>query len=101
MKPYINVFKNEAQLNEMIRLRREGWTYKSLATIYGVDHTSIYFWCKKMSIPRPVITISLDISEILDKMGIKVRRHKSYADYLKEQQDRKFPNLYRLKHTVY
>lgn len=94
MRTFVMVFKNEDKLRKMLELRRQGWTYQSLALIYGVDHSSIYNWCKIKHIPRPKEPISLDLSQLLSQIGFEVKRDKTYADYLFDEKRRKYPKLY-------
>lgn len=84
----------EKELNEMIALRKRGWTYQSLAFIYGVDHSSIYHLCKKYGVLRgnneivydlpAVIEISQPVNIIQSILEVSIR-HKpsSYAEFLK------------------
>lgn len=39
--------KNKQLLEEMLQLRRDGWSYRKLAKKYGLDHTSIMYHCHK------------------------------------------------------
>lgn len=90
MKHYTMKFKvNEALLNDMLQLRRKGWTYVSLAFIFGVDHSSIYKWCKIRHLPKPDTTISIDVSSLISRFGYKTRHLKTYQEYLMESRKRK------------
>lgn len=94
------IFNDKNKLNEMLELRRLGWTYVSLALIYNVDHSSIYAQCKKRHIKCPIRPISLDISALLKNIEVNVPKDKSYKDYLKEVRNRRFPNLYLKTETI-
>lgn len=96
MRTFVKIFVDKDKLNEMLRLRREGWTYEGLAIIYGVDHSSIYKWCKIKRIHKPVQKLSLNFSDLLIDLGITEKPAKTYKDYLLEEKRRKFPNLYRV-----
>ena len=89
------IFKDDEKLNRMLQLRREGWTYVSLALIFGVDHSSIYKWCQIKRIDNPPHPISISISNLLDLSGIKEpKREKTYQDYLDDMKRRRYPKLY-------
>lgn len=86
----------EKELNEMLTLRRKGWTYQSLAFIYGVDHSSIYHLCHKYRVQKVGPEISFNLpgvievsrpADIIPSILEVVIRPKplSYADYLKLQ----------------
>lgn len=83
----------EEEINELISLRKKGWTYQSLAFIYGVDHSSIYHLCKKYGVEPAnrkivynlpeVIEISQPTNVIPSILEIVIRpKPQSYADYL-------------------
>lgn len=95
------VFKtNPANLERMLEMRNKGWTYEALGMVFGVDHSSIYLWCKSRKIPRPTHTIAFDLATIIRDIGIQVTKQKvkSYQDYLDEehnrQKHRKLKSLY-------
>ena len=41
------IFRDQQKLQEMLSLRQQGWSLQKLAVRYGIDHTSILYWCKK------------------------------------------------------
>lgn len=89
------IFRDQGKLERMLEMRRAGWTYVSLGYIYGVDHSSIYSWCKMRGIPSPSAPISLDIGAIIAMVGIAPKpRQKTYRDYLEEDRRRRLPKLY-------
>lgn len=89
------IFKNDEKLLEkMLELRRQGWTYVSLAFIFGVDHSSIYKWCKVRGIPRPSVTRAIDVPTIISQFGYESRHEKTYAEYLREDRQRHHLNLH-------
>jgi hypothetical protein len=94
------VFNDKKKLEEMLNLRKAGWTYQSLAMIYGVDHSSIYGQCKKYGIPKSPVNINLNISSILVLLEIRSKPAKSYSDYLVEERHRRFPKLYASSNTI-
>ena len=80
------------ELEEILALRKKGWTYQSLAFLYGVDHSSIYHLCKKYGAERGENEIVFDLPAVIDAVNpqidvgsiLSVIRHKpsSYAEYL-------------------
>ena len=68
----------------MLSLRRQGWTYLSLAFIYGVDHSSIYYECKKYGVKNPIQTIDFSPRTVVNILNIHPKKEKMYADYVKE-----------------
>lgn len=98
MRNFSMIFKrDDALLERMLTMRKEGWTYVSLAIIFGVDHSSIYKWCKIRRIPRPKNPISIDIPSIVGIVGLTFNEPhvKTYKEYLEEDRKRRFPKLYR------
>ena len=86
---------NKVLLERMLELRKLGWTYISLAFIFGVDHSSIYKWCKIRRIPNPSRTLSIDVPSLISTFGYQTRHLKTYEEYLKESRLRSL----RLKHN--
>ena len=104
------VFKNPETLNEMLRFRRNGYTYDELALFYKVDRTSIKHWCDIYGLGGSVIelvkqfykdsgvqidheprVLVIDISQpmwIDDEIEGKVCLGKSYAEYLSDSKKR-------------
>lgn len=41
------IFRDQQKLQEMLSLRQQGWSLLKLAVRYGINHTSILYWCKK------------------------------------------------------
>jgi len=88
-------FKSQETLNKMLTLRAKGWTYKSLASVYGVDHSSIYHQCKKNGVKLIIPMVSFNVSDIIGLfdnskfinsiLAISIRKKPtSYLDYLKQ-----------------
>jgi hypothetical protein len=91
-RSYVRIFKDERLLTDLLILRQLGWTLKSLALIYGVDHSSIYKWCKITGVHRRnPNTISIEISDIISVLGVKSPQDKTYKDYLKISKYRNSP----------
>lgn len=89
--PFKFIFDDKKKLNEMLELRKKGWTYVSLGFLYGVDFSSIYHECKKFHVEPPVKAtrsnkagIVLSPDNILKVVGLKPKKIKTYADYLKD-----------------
>lgn len=89
--PFKIIFDDKKKLHEMLELRKKGWTYISLGTLYGVDYSSIYHECKKFHVEPPIKAtrlnkagINLSTGYILKIVGLKPKRIKSYADYLRD-----------------
>lgn len=80
------------ELDELISLRKKGWTYESLAFLYGVDHSSIYHLCKKYGAEPGTHRISFDFPAVIEAVNPQVdvisilesvrRKPVCYADYL-------------------
>lgn len=92
--PYRKVFASNRKLITMLELRRSGWDVVSLAFVFGVDPTSVYDQCKKYYIPRGDEPLHFSVGFILSQENIKVRKEKSYAEYLSEakMRDREYAN---------
>ena len=65
------VFKNPNVLNEMLRFRRNGYTYDELALYYKVDKTSIKHWCDIYGLGGQVITL---VKQFWKDNGVKIER---------------------------
>lgn len=100
MRTFRMIFKDVDKLKDMLEMRKQGWTYESLAIVFGVDHSSIYKACKIRGIVRMKEPISIDLPTILDELGIRPIQEKSYRDYLEEQHRRRFPKLYGMQTVV-
>ena len=85
------VFTDKNRLNSMIQFRQKGFSYLSLAVIYGVDHSSIYYICKKYGVEKGGHNIEFSIPTIISLSDVTVRRRpKSYAEYLEEAKNREY-----------
>ncbi len=83
-KPFKMIFGDRNKLDTMLSLRRHGWTYGSLALLYNVDYSSIYHQCKKFHVEPPGYRVDFSVRTILRDLGIKAKKEKMYADYLRE-----------------
>lgn len=83
-KPFKKIFKDKQKLSTMISLREKGWTYKSLALVFGVDYSSIYHECKKFHVEKRGESVDFSVRSLLTNMGIEAKKERMYADYLRE-----------------
>ena len=97
-------FADKVTLEEMLSLRKQGWSYNRLGLKYDRDHTTIIYWCQKMGvspathdkikISRAVITMkqkTIVQSVISPKYKEdKINEGKSYQEYLQEEMKRKY-----------
>lgn len=87
--PYIEVFKDKRLLDYMLRLRRSGWTYKSLAIVFNVDFSSIYNACKVHGVVKVEPDVILSIPNLIEIAHIPIpKKPKTYKDYLREDCER-------------
>lgn len=82
-EPYKKIFSDKKLLDMMFSLRIKGWSYPSLAMIFGVDYSSIYHECEKFHIKK-MGNNNLNMKLILKELGVKAPKLKTYEDYLKE-----------------
>jgi predicted transcriptional regulator len=71
---------SEEDIQELLRLRAEGWHYERLAQAFGVTHAAISYHLKKNRIMGRIKQ-----KEFIKKNEKKVKR---YVDYLREYTDR-------------
>lgn len=101
-----SVFKTPKDVLGMFEKRSSGFSYKRLAEYYGVDHTTIIYWCSRYGIkkhqpinltkeihitmkkrfPAPAPPIKGKYKDIIYE---KVNEGKTYAEYLEEERRRK------------
>lgn len=90
---YIRTFKDPQLLEEMLALRREGWSITALAQKYNCNFTSVWHQCKKHDIRPLRITIRLTQTPqnpvYEDFNGETLNKGKSYKEYLKEEEERR------------
>ncbi len=94
---YQKKFLDEQTLHEMLSLRRDGWTLKSLALFYGVDHSSIYHLCKKYGVQKGDETLSFSVIPIVNFIIQVVRKPITYQDFLNQEKKRRkerYPNIH-------
>jgi hypothetical protein len=89
-RPFKIVFSDKNKLEAMIELRKQGWTYHSLALVFGVDFSSIYHECKKFHVEKGKDNIDFTPRSIIHLLEIKAQEPKMYADYLREYKSQRF-----------
>lgn len=104
-----DVFDDVKKLHEMLALREGGAGLSELGRMYGVDHSTIFYHSKKNGIVPPAVTtvsarpapvkrihVTISLSGIQVRLaddGSPVNAGKDYAEYLKEQEDRRWAEL--------
>lgn len=95
---YKKIFKDRKILDELLQLRMQGWSLKTLSSRYGVNQTSIRYWCMKSNLPNRIeirMTLSsLPFEEIQWEPYIINKGKKSYKEYLAEARLRHPLNYY-------
>jgi len=89
------VFNDKKKLNSMLVMRKKGYSLISLGIIYGADFTTIYHHCKSNKIKKNKSELQFSIPNILSLVEMKIRKSKSYMEYLIEEQkriERMYPN---------
>src|SRR3990167_2647226 len=56
--------EEEGKLQEMLELRKGGWSYNALAKKYGCDHSSIIYQCQKNGVFNNNIQTTRIVSEV-------------------------------------
>lgn len=83
---------NKFDVNEMLSLRKVGWTITRLAQAYNVDHTTIIYHCQKHNVkPETDARISIDRPEKIPK-GKKERVRIVYVEVPAKKKEQK-PDL--------
>lgn len=90
------VFTNKERLYLLVNYRLNGFAISTLASIFGVDKSSIRHQLHKFGIPKPkrgdVYAVEFIIAPIIRKHqpsewdiieGVRVNAGSNYADYLK------------------
>ncbi len=87
-KAYYKVFSDKKKLSNMLEMRLEGFSLKSLATIFGVDFSTIYYHCKKNQILKNPEVKKFGILSLISLYQIRANKPKSYAEYLAQSRSR-------------
>lgn len=92
---YSSIFRNDEALREMLLLRSQGHSLKSLAHKYSVDHTTIRRICIQHGLPTVVrlVVIQHDSRLYDDWNGEVINRGKSYSQYLRDEEKRQLANF--------
>ena len=108
MRKSQRIFTNPDNLNSLIKLRKKGYTLKSLGLMFNVDFTSIYHHVKGI-VPSGHLIINLsdfislsnpDVTDILSIFDIKLKDNLAYSDYIKRLNHRKYPNINRALNKI-
>lgn len=96
-----------SQLEEMLALRKLGWSYTLLADKFSVPKTTIRYLCRRFGLAENAVattTIRRDSGAtrpkppaLYNEKDERINKGKSYAEYLKEEQDRKWRDLMQRK----
>lgn len=94
-------FKDKKDLNRLMVLLEEGLAYKRIAVILQCDKTTVRYYARKYGIgknikPRLIIeNLSSGAIASIEQFDRDSRSNwgKSYAQYLKEDKDRRFNQL--------
>jgi len=68
---------------DLLTLFQQGWRQSSLSRKYQIDHSTVYYYCKKFNLVRSGNPIQAESIETLTEKPVKM-----YADYLKESKER-------------
>ena len=75
--------EDEEKLQEMLELRKSGWSYHALAKKYGCDHSSIIYQCQKNGVFNNNIQTTRIVSEVKKKEILK----NNFPDWTEEQKN--------------
>lgn len=89
-----------SQLEEMLALRKLGWSYTTLADKYKVPKTTIRYLCRKFGLHEGTVQVTIirttttPVSKIMhNEQEEVINPGKTYAQYLQDQKDRKWQRL--------
>ena len=83
-------FKDKQTLKSLLKLRKQGYTYPSLAFLFSVDTSSIYHHVRGL-MPRQHVVLDvgsifhsfdIDTGEIISLLGLHISHPKTYNEYL-------------------
>ena len=98
-------FKDKQTLKSLKKLRKQGYTYPSLAFIFNVDISTVYHHLHGQ-MPRQHLLISLnsvlesfeiDVGGIISLLDLHIKHQKTYQEYLLKD---KYPNITRAMNKV-
>jgi len=90
---------SEKQIAQIVEMRRQGHSFAEIGLLFGKDHTTILFHCRKAGIPRsnknkriPKI-IHIEVGDKSERINLNedseiINLGKSYEDYLAEEKER-------------
>jgi len=82
----------EEQVESILRLRKEGYSFSHIGRVFSKDHSTIMYHCQKVGVKKPKI-IQISRESIDDATKIpedleEVNPGKNYADYLAKEKAR-------------
>ena len=91
-------FKDKQTLKSLKKLRKQGYTYPSLAFLFNVDMSTVYHHVKGLMPRQHVVfdidsifhSFEVDTGEIISLLGLHVSHPKTYNEYLMKN---KYPNI--------
>lgn len=83
-----NTFIDQKDMEQMFKFRKEGWIYSSIGIFFDCDFSTVYHHCVKANIKPQSSSLSFSLTQVIKTLGIEVKGPKSYADYLREYQER-------------
>ena len=102
-KTYVKLFRDEKVLQEMLELVKQGHSYAFLSRKFECDRSSILYQARKHKIERLVKIVNpkspksypqdgrtFKLKDYYVENGEKINKGKTYAEYVKEEQDRKW-----------
>lgn len=97
IKRPLNVY---SQLEEMLALRKLGWSYTDLSKKFATPQNTIAYICQKFNLGgsinppiRKMRTTSKDPKVFHNERNEAINRGKTYAQYLQDEQERKWQRL--------
>lgn len=103
LKKVSRPFNVYAQLEEMLALRKLGWSYMALSDRFKVPKTTIRYLCRKFGLNERSVKVTIFRTENRTTIKRKtifynerdeiINPGKTYAEYLQEERDRKWRRL--------
>jgi hypothetical protein len=106
MATFIYHFRTDlSKLYEMLALREMGWSYTALAERYNCPKLTIRYLSRKYGLGHEIVTVTVDRQRYLrattqpspdvtiGQTEEKICEGKTYAQYLKEEAERKYRRL--------
>jgi hypothetical protein len=97
IKQPLNVY---SKLEEMLALRKLGWSYSALSERFDTPQNTIAYLCQRFNLggsinpPIPKMrTTSKDSKVFHNERNEAINRGKTYSEYLQEERERKWQKL--------